>query len=154
MAGDSDSTFVSGETGDREAAGREVPRDMAARAFAEGDVAGLVAEAFSGVADEMAALIFFRTRAVLLDSGQVRIKGVPPLPGIVSDVHQRAPLVGRLPSTGSGLRLASSRIAAGNVIQLSIPKALEAVQSHLCAVGRPDLRVSERRLLDQIAGLG
>jgi hypothetical protein len=126
----------------------------AARAFAEDYVAGLVTEAAGGVADEMPAAIFLRTLAELLDSGGARIEHVPAAPGVSLDVHERAPLVGRLQPTGRHFRATSGRNLGGDQVLLQTSAALAVVQERLRALGRPDLRASERALIDQLAELG
>jgi hypothetical protein len=126
----------------------EAEATEAARAFAEDYLAGPVVEAAGGVADELPAAIFLRTLGELLAYGRVRLQGLGPAPGVSLDAHDRAPLVGRLQGKSA------IGLAAGDVVMVPISLALAAVQGQLRDEGRPELRVSERALLDQLAGLG
>jgi hypothetical protein len=127
--------------------------DQAARAFAEEFIAGLVVDAAGDVEEETPARIFLRILGEQIEFGRVRIEGV----GLTiesDDSREKEKVVGRLlrPRFPSATNL--DQLPEDDVVLLSIPFAMSAVQEQLRSERRPELQIGARTLLDQLASLG
>jgi hypothetical protein len=106
------------------------------------------------VEQETPARIFLDTLDELIAYSRVRIEGLGPW--IDNKSRDRDKIVGRLfDSHGHGLQsIAGREIRPDDVVGLSMPLALEAVQETLLSQGRQRLQISIQTLLDQLAASG
>jgi hypothetical protein len=126
--------------------------DQAARTFAEEYVAGLVVEAAGAVEEQIPARIFLSTLAELIAFGRVRIVGISATYG--TEDRDKDKIIGQMVYSFKSYQQNFHQIPDEEVIVLSIPLALKAVQEQLRGQGRELLQVSVRTLLDQLAAMG
>jgi hypothetical protein len=126
--------------------------EEAARTFAEDYLAGLVDEAAGAVEDETPARIFLNTLGELIAYGRIYIVGIDGT--YVETDKNRDRIVGYMVHSNSSYQKPFNLIGDEEIIVVSIPMALKAVQEQLRGQNRELLQVSERTLLDQLAALG
>lgn len=128
----------------------------AARQFVEADLIGIRNEMLGIVREQQASEVFLATLWTLIQHGQVRIKNWYP-DGRLADATETKPLVGRSVAAAAPRdRLQpTERCERGEAIfEIATSMAMEAVQGSLRRQGKPDLPVTERTLLDQLAQAG
>lgn len=131
----------------------EAEAAAAVRSFAEDYLEEMVMAAAGDVEADTPARIFLRILGDQITFGRVRIDGLGPTI-YYDDGREKDKIVGRMfRSTFCTLRSLTD-LHDDDVIQLSLSFARAAVQGQLRQEGRPDLQITDRTLVNQLASLG
>jgi hypothetical protein len=115
-----------------------------AAAFVGQDLAALRGEMVDAVRDQQPSEVFLATLRALIAAGRVRILGHVPSPELESALETKVTVGRRFPA----------RSNLFTAVEVNATLALEAVQESLRRRCLPPLAVTERTLIDQLAGDG
>ncbi len=113
-----------------------------AEEFATVDVARMVAASVGSAEADQGSTVFMEALRALLDWGRVRLEA----PSGAGVEKNRGAVVGRI--------IAGGPPEGGQIVELSVAMALQAVQRTLRQQGKPALQVSEKTLITQLEAEG
>ena len=113
-------------------------------------------EMLGTVREQQASEVFLRTLWTLLEHGHARIANWH-VPSINAIAIQEKPLIGRTVSgerRGGRLTPMPPRQPGSEIFDIATSMAMEEVQTSLRRQGKPELRITERTLIDQLVEAG
>ncbi len=131
----------------------EAEAAAAVASFAEDHLEAMVIAAAGDVEADTPARIFVRILGDQIDFGRVRIGGLGPRI-VDDDSREKEKVVGQLTRMPGRTPMCLAELDHDAVIKLCISFAQAAVQGQLRQEGRPELQITVRTLIDQLASLG